>query len=148
MEKGYKIKFDVVGKVKDQKVFNIIKNLPYVNYLGVKPKEELINIYRHNDIFVLPSINETFGLVYAEAMSQGLPVIYTKGQGFDGQFKDGEVGYAVRYDSSKDIYEAVIKICHKYNEISRMCVENAGRFNWNKISVEYFQIYSSLNIND
>ena len=38
-------------------------------------------IYRENDIYVMPSIIETFGLVYAEAMSQGLPVIYTRGQG-------------------------------------------------------------------
>lgn len=40
----------------------------------------------------MPSHKETFGLVYAEAMSQGLPIIYTKNQGFDGQFPDGYVG--------------------------------------------------------
>jgi len=43
----------------------------------------------------MPSITETFGLVYAEALSQGLPVLYTRGQGFDRQFEEGEVGYAV-----------------------------------------------------
>src|SRR5699024_9621156 len=50
---------------------------------------ELISIYRENDIFIMPSFSETFGLVYPEAMSQGLPVLYTKGQGFDGQYEDG-----------------------------------------------------------
>ena len=40
--------------------------------------------------FCLPSHAETFGLVYVEAMSQGLPIIY-EGQGFDKQFQDGEV---------------------------------------------------------
>ena len=29
----------------------------------------------------MPSKHETFGLVYAEAMTQGLPVIYTKNEG-------------------------------------------------------------------
>ena len=146
--KEYKVRLDVVGKVKDQKVFCKIKDLNYVHYLGTKTKEELLEIYRNNDIFILPSINETFGLVYGEAMSQGLPIIYTKGQGFDAQFKVGEVGYAVSYDSSEEIYEAVKKICSNYDEISRMCVDNTGKFRWSKISKEYFQIYSSLIIND
>ena len=58
-------------------------------------KEELIKLYRDSHIFTMPSITESFGLVYAEAMTQALPVVYTKGQGFDGQFPDGEVGYSV-----------------------------------------------------
>ena len=44
-------------------------------------------IFIVNDIFVMPSVTELL-LVYAEAMSQGLPVIYTRGQGFDGQFEE------------------------------------------------------------
>ena len=43
----------------------------------------------------MTSLGESFGLTYAEAMSQGVPVIYSKGQGFDGQFKEGVVGYHV-----------------------------------------------------
>ena len=36
-------------------------------------------------------------------MSQGLPVIYSRRQGFDGQPKDGEVGYSVQHDSTEEI---------------------------------------------
>ena len=46
----------------------------------------------------MPSRYETFGLVYGEAMSQGLPIIYSKGQGVDGYFKEGTVGYGVVSD--------------------------------------------------
>lgn len=35
----------------------------------------------------MPSFKETFGLVYAEALSRFIEVIYTKGQGFDGNLK-------------------------------------------------------------
>ena len=42
----------------------------------------------------MPSITETFGLVYGEALSQGLLIIYTKGQGFDGQIKEKLAGYS------------------------------------------------------
>ena len=51
----------------------------------------------------MPSFPETFGLVYVEAMSQGLPIIYTKGQGIDGYFEDGKVGYPVNTKDSNDI---------------------------------------------
>jgi glycosyltransferase involved in cell wall biosynthesis len=60
------------------------------------PKEKLLNNYRNSDIFIMPSYNETFGLVYIEAMSQGLPIIYTQNEGVDGYFKEGSVGYSVK----------------------------------------------------
>lgn len=140
-QKGYKITLDVVGKVKDQKLFNKIKDLEYVNYLGYKSKEELLNIYRDNDIFILPSITETFGLVYGEAMSQGLPIIYTRGQGFDGQFKEGQVGYAVNSTDPNDIAEKIINLTNDYKERYNRCILNVKKFDWNKIGKEYNDLY-------
>src|SRR5690606_2930407 len=40
------------------------------------------------DVFVMPSRNETFGLVYVEAMLQGLPILYTSNEGIDGFYKE------------------------------------------------------------
>ncbi|MBF1138813.1 MAG: glycosyltransferase, partial [[Eubacterium] sulci] len=37
---------------------------------------ELIEEYRKADIFALLSKTESFGIVYAEAISQGLPILY------------------------------------------------------------------------
>lgn len=139
--KGYKVKLDVVGKVKDKKVFDMIKDLAFVNYLGIKSKEDLLKIYCSNDIFILPSINETFGLVYAEAMSQGLPVIYSKGQGFDGQFEDGSVGYSVDCLSEIDISNKITLIYRDFKSLSYSCVNNVFKFRWNNIGGEYSDIY-------
>lgn len=58
----------------------------------------------------MPSFTESFGLVYAEAMSQGLPVIYSKGQGFDGQFAEGVVGYHVDAHDPEELCENIIKM--------------------------------------
>lgn len=138
---GFKVTLDVVGKVKDQNVFDKMKDYDFVNYLGYKPKEELINIYRENYIFVMPSIHESFGLVYAEAMSQGLPVIYTRGQGFDGQFQDGEVGYCVDCNDATEIAEKIIEIADKYNEVSMRCKDKSNKFNWDMIVNNYQKIY-------
>jgi hypothetical protein len=38
----------------------------------------LPNIYQKNDVFILPSIGEPWGLVVEEALNNGLPVIIRK----------------------------------------------------------------------
>jgi glycosyltransferase involved in cell wall biosynthesis len=144
VEKGYKVRLDVVGKIKDQTLFEKIKNLDFVNYLGTKTKEELLEIYRNNDIFILPSINETFGLVYAEAMSQGLPVIYSRGQGFDCQFPEGEVGFSINSSDVIDITNKVIEIVEAYKSLSEKALLLCGKFKWENISDEYNEVYLNV----
>lgn len=48
-----------------------------VKVLGVVSNEELENLYAKADIFVLASLFEGYGMVYAEAMAHGLPIIAT-----------------------------------------------------------------------
>ncbi|QRN85484.1 glycosyltransferase family 4 protein [Clostridia bacterium] len=140
-QKDYKIAFTVVGKIKDENIYNLIKNIPYVHYITPKPKEKLIEIYRSNDIFVMPSITETFGLVYAEAMSQGLPVIYSRGQGFDQQFSEGLVGYPVNCYDAEEIAEKIEKIIYHYESIRNACLEKYTEFNWENITKKYLRLY-------
>ena len=92
----------------------------------------------------MPSITETFGLTYVEAMSQGLPVIYSKGQGFDGRFKEGHIGYHVRSKDTKDIANKIIGITKNYKTISENCTKESLLFNWNEISTEYKEIYKDI----
>lgn len=46
-----------------------------VRFLGVLDHSELLRLMRAVDLFVHPSLEESFGLVLAEAMAQGTPVI-------------------------------------------------------------------------
>lgn len=139
---GWTVDFTVVGKVKNQEVFDSIKDK--VNYLPARPKEALIAAYRKADIFVMPSHHETFGLVYAEAMSQGLPVIYTKEQGFDGQFKDGEVGFSVDSASPDDLAQRIQDICANYSEFSVRCLDRVTAFRWSDIVEKYCFMYDAI----
>lgn len=138
---GYKVHLIVVGKIYEEKYRAIFESCNFIDYVGFHGKEEIIGYMRKADIFVMPSITETFGLVYAEAMSQGLPVIYTRGEGFDRQFEEGIVGYSVRCSNVEDIHSAILKIYDNYGSISRNCILNVKRFNWDKIADTIKDIY-------
>ena len=50
-----------------------------VQVLGAVSDSELISLYTQADVFVLASLFEGYGMVYAEAMVYGLPIIATSG---------------------------------------------------------------------
>lgn len=131
--KGYEITYTLVGDKCDSKVEKIITSYSWTKIVPFQEKEKLIEFYRDNDIYVMPSKTETFGLVYVEALTQGLPIIYSKGQGFDGQFEEGVVGYHVNPYDVKDIENAIIQIINNYDAISSRCVAKSRVFTWDHI---------------
>lgn len=138
------IRFQIVGQIIDEDLKSKIENEDFVDYA---PKTDLNGVLQYlnsADIFVMPSHHETFGLVYAEAMSQGLPVIYTKGQGFDGQFEDGVVGYSVSDTDYKELAQKIRMIVDEYENISINCVNLVERFKWINIAKEYQKIYERI----
>lgn len=143
-EEGFTVELTVIGKKVDESIFKMIEKEKDVKYHSAMPKEELIHYYRDNDLFVLPSFTETFGLVYAEAMSQGCPVLYTKGQGFDGQFEDGKIGYAINPYSAKNIAEKIILILKNYTLLSNNCISSVNKFSWSQITNKYASIYDEI----
>jgi glycosyltransferase involved in cell wall biosynthesis len=137
------IEYTIVGKVKDEKYFSEIKKFKFVNYIDFIEKNELIQLYRKNDVFVLPSLSETFGIVYAEAMSQNLPVIYSKGEGFDNQFDSGVVGYEVNAKSSNDVLLGIEKII-KHRDAFNKNYKYARKFSWEKIVKKQEKLYMEI----
>jgi glycosyltransferase involved in cell wall biosynthesis len=142
--RGYSIRYKFAGSVVDETILSELTQYPNTNYLGVLNRESLLNLYRSADIFVMVSHCETFGLVYAEAMSQGLPVVYTKGEGFDGQFEEGIVGYHATSKSLSEIEDAILKIVANYDTLAANATINAGKFDWGNIASKYCDIYAAV----
>lgn len=62
------LKKDLIEYIKFKKIKDI-------SFVGFKQKEELPPFFAISDVFVLPSISETWGIVVNEAMASGLPVL-------------------------------------------------------------------------
>ena len=80
----------------------------------------------------MPSTRETFGIVYIEAISQGVPIIYKKNDGVFGFFEEGKVGYGVNPDDEKSILNAIELIRNNYFEIHKNCITYSKYFSWEK----------------
>lgn len=66
-----------------------------VQFLGQMEHGKVMEYMAQADVFVLPSWQEGFGVVYVEAMAHGVPVIACQGQGIADIIRDGENGILV-----------------------------------------------------
>ncbi len=128
------------GREPDCTLPNLIKDNPdALNFIGpIYDKAELCKIFRTCKMFAMTSIYETFGLVYIEALSQNLPVLYTKNQGIDGLFGP-EVGEAVNPLSEDEILEGLKKILTGTNYSNRNI--EFEEFRWSRVAAKYKEFY-------
>jgi len=94
-----------------------------VKFLGWIPPEKIKTYYRKASIFVMPSLMEGFGLVFLEAMAQGLPIIGGNVGGTLELIKDGKNGFLV---NPGDVSTLGVKIRELLTnlELRRRVIEN------------------------
>lgn len=129
------------GRDRNREVEGLIKrNVVFVQYLGkIHEKDRLLDVMKSSALFAMPSITETFGLVYLEALSQNLPVIYTKRQGIDGFF-DESVGFSVNPYSIDEISNAIVRILETPQFFNNKNVD-FNEFRWDVIAERYKTMY-------
>lgn len=139
------IKLNLVGGYGNQlkRVLKLVEKYPELFYYHgiVSDKEKLRQLYLSNRIFAMPSKHETFGLVYIEALSQNLSLLYTKGQGID-NFFDFNIGIAVNPHSVSDIKNALESLLNN-NNINNDQVD-FSMFSWHNIAKKYASIYQEI----
>jgi glycosyltransferase involved in cell wall biosynthesis len=87
------------------KIWSLIEGDPSIEIVGYV--EDMEDFYRRCDLFVLPSIDEGFGMVVFEAMACSLPVIITQNVGSGDFIEDGKQGYIVDIRDPNAIEEKV-----------------------------------------
>jgi L-malate glycosyltransferase len=116
-----------------------------VNSLGrVTDRGRLKAIYRDHDVLVMPSFRETFGLTYVEALSQGLPIVHSSGQGVDGYFAPGTVAAGVDPRDPAAIADGVLLVASRLPRLRAECRREAQRFSWGAAARTYVDTYLAV----
>ncbi len=140
---GVELKLNVVGDgLELNSMRERAKFINAVFYGRIDDVSVVKQVMSHSDILVLPSKRETFGLAYVEAMSQGLPIIYTKGQGFDGFFPEGEVGFGVNADDPQGVADSIQAIYQCYGKMSMNALGASNQYRWPHVARAVMDVYS------
>lgn len=126
-----------------RKIFRKIK--AYRNlfkYHGrVENNNALKKIFRDCHFFAMPSRNETFGLVYVEAMLQGLPILYTANEGIDGFYQE-KIGEKVSKKADVlEIQNALLTMIENYASYEIPTAKLLENHNWKRIALTYQKLY-------
>lgn len=106
------LQFRIAGEDPENVYQNIFNeenpsNTAEVTFLGEITHEQKVEEYNNCDIFAAPSLYESFGLIYIEAMSFGKPVIGCSAGGAIEVIKDKEVGYLIEPGSVEELSAAI-----------------------------------------
>ena len=81
-----------------------------VTFLGAVSEEKLRSLYQSCDLFVAPSVYESFGLIYLEAMNYAKPVIGCRAGGIPEVVEEGVCGRLVDPQSPEQLAEALVAL--------------------------------------
>lgn len=105
----------------------------------ITEKKQMLDFYRRNSIFAMPSWGETFGLVYVEALTQKMRLLYSKGEGIDGLFAD--VGVGVNPFSVDSISAGLRELIVNFDNYTGANNIKYGNLRWESISSQYMNMY-------
>lgn len=95
-----------------------------ITFTGTYVRSEFAAELARSDIFVLPSRSETFGLVYAEALAAGIPVIATACGGPE-DFIDDSNGLLVPVDDVDALADAMRRMTDTLDTYDRGAISDA-----------------------
>ena len=104
-----------------------------VSVLGSLSQAELADRFRTADCLVLPSRNESFGMVVPEALAAGLPTVVSDRVGAAELIEEGRNGWVVPAGDAGALAERMLRCARGREELRRMrpaCLESATAAAW------------------
>jgi len=113
-------------------------------FVGHQEKTELARALASTDVFLNPSITETFGNVTLEAMACGLPVVAAVATGATSLVRDGETGTLVEpgdADAFADALEAYVRSPELRRNHGETGLAFAQTMDWDRINGAVLNVY-------
>lgn len=103
--------------------------------------DEIKQYYENSNVFSLPSLNEPFGIVYAEALSMNIPVVAPNDEAR--AYVVGDSGVLCNVEDPDEYANAILKCFRSdYENIPRKRAEEL--YSWNILAKKYKQIINDL----
>ncbi len=109
--------------------------------------DDVGDILRGSDLFLLPSQSESFGLAALEAMACSVPVIASRAGGLPEVITDGETGYLAPVGAVDEMTARAVAMLRDpdlHARLRRGAVARAREFTTDRIVPQYEQIYESV----
>ena len=110
-----------------------------VNCLGILPRHEVAKMYETHDVFVMPSRMEPYGLVFAEALSRGIPVVARNAYAMPEIVTPGVSGALIERDDPHELAAAIAGVLAD-DDIHKQCAARAPQmasyFSWERTARE------------
>jgi D-inositol-3-phosphate glycosyltransferase len=114
-----------------------------VHFFPPQPPDRLAEHYRAADVAVVPSHNESFGLVALEAQACGTPVVAAAVGGLRTAVRDGVSGVLVAGHDPADYAAAVRAVLARRELLSVGARRHAARFSWDRTADALVAAYAS-----
>jgi glycosyltransferase involved in cell wall biosynthesis len=123
------------------------KLMPEAVFTGKLLKNDLAKVYASSDVFIFPSITETFGNVVLEASASGIPAVIASKGGPKGIIINGVTGFHTVPKNDEDMYNKIIDILDNKTLHERMSIESvkyASSQKWSELCSKMFQSYETI----
>jgi glycosyltransferase involved in cell wall biosynthesis len=101
----------------------------FVNFVGNKPKDQVLKFFASSYLSIVPSYAEAFGNVIIESFSVGTPVIGSNNTGISEIIKDGVDGLLFETKNEVDLANKINYMLERPNERKLMSINCKNRFN-------------------
>ena len=116
-----------------------------VQFTGEINDAQLQTLYQACDVFVAPSLYESFGLVYLEAMNYAKPVVGCRAGGVPEVVEDGVTGVLVEPESPAALAEALISVLRSPDRMRAMGLAGRAqvldRFSYLQMAHNFASVY-------
>jgi phosphatidylinositol alpha-mannosyltransferase len=115
----------------------------HLRFLGRLDDEEKADFFKSIDIYVAPNTGgESFGIILAEAMAAGTPIVASDIQAFSDLL--GSNGVLFENESSADCQRAISQLLHDSNRLAELATTGlaaGARFDWSFVGEQVLGVY-------
>lgn len=135
--------WDKISKTCELTLFKKESHIGGVIFTGFISEKDLVDLYKNAEAFVMPSLEEGFGIPILEAMACGCPVISSN----QGSLPEvgGDAAYYFNPKDEKDMAEKITKVLNDKKLRKNLIDEGEKRykeFSWKELAKKTLRVYT------